>query len=235
MERIKISGHPSVMFIHSQHDTGEVILSGYDGGYPRIIYASAPNLLGGNPETADKTKGPFNVLLREVTEEIDRGNKDVDWKGRPIQWASLEDITLIRDSILQNTRPFADFFVDADGIMVKPRDRQEKVRMSDVYKAIYSAFRAEVGQDVFECVRENIKTGKKFFIEGYIGINSLGQLAMAGEYSTSHITGHVLNNFFGSKIPMPEQVKATNVGAVRRLYSDYDTDYEHTYAVWGAK
>ena len=45
MGKIKISGHPSVMFIHSQKDKGEILLGGYDGGYSRIIYASAPNLL----------------------------------------------------------------------------------------------------------------------------------------------------------------------------------------------
>ena len=175
-------------------------------------------------------------MKREIAEEINKGDKDVDWKGRPAQWASLEDIAFIRDSILDTTQLYADFFVDAKGIFVSPRGQDfMQVRMNDPHKAIYSAFKAEVPESVFDCVRDNLKAGKRFFTEGYIGVHSLGQLAMAGEYSTSHITGHVLNDYFGSKIPMPEQVKATNIGQVRKLYSDYDVDYEHTDGVWGAK
>jgi len=235
MEKILLDAHPSVMFIYSKKDNGEVLLGGYDGGYPRTIYASAPNLLGGNPEAGDETNGPHNVLVREITEEVAKGDKDVDWKQRPVQWVSLDDILKIRNGILDNTQPFADFLVDAEGIMVRPRDRQEKVRMSDVYKAIYSAFRAEIPEDIFELARKNIYTGKRFWTEGFIGIHPLRQLEAAGEYSTSHITANVLNDYFGLNIPSPEQLKVSNIGDVRSTYSDYNSDFEHTERVWGAK
>ncbi len=236
MERRQLNAHPSVMFVYSQNGRCEVILSGYDGGYPRIIYASAPNLLGGNPEQADKTRGPLDVLKREVEEEIAREEKNVDWKGRVIQWASLEDITLIRSGILNNVRAYDDFFVDARAIMARTRgERRENVQMSDIYKAIYSAFFSIVSQEVIECVRDNINAGKRFYTEGFIGVYNLSQLEAAGEFSTAHVTAPILNEYFGTKIPYPEQLKVSGLGSVRKKYTDYDSDFEHLESIWDAK
>lgn len=235
MDKTEIQAHPSVMFIYSALDRGEVMLGGYDGGYPRIIYASAPNLLGGNPEQADKVNGPYDVLKQEVEEEISIGEKNVDWKGRQIKWASLEDVLRIRNAVLDNARPYADFLVDADGIMVKPRDRPEKVRMSDIYMAIYSSFRAEIPEDIFECASDNIKAGKRFCTEGFIGVHTLKQLELAGEFSTAHATAPILNSYFGTNIPYPEQIKVLKIGDPRKFYSQYSEDFPHAEAVWGSK
>jgi len=225
MNKTQLNAHPSVMFVYSPKSQGEVILGGYDGGYPRVIYASAPNLLGGNPEQSDKTRGPHDVLKREVEEEIAREEKGVDWKGRAIQWASLEDIALIRSGILNNVKAYADFFVDTGAIMARTRgERRENVQMSDVYKAIYSSFSSIVSQEVIECVRDNINAGKRFYTEGFIGIHNLRQLESAGEFSTAHATAHILNDYFGTNIPYPEQLKVRKLETgVREKYIDYLT------------
>ncbi|MDO8509326.1 MAG: hypothetical protein Q7S27_06625 [Nanoarchaeota archaeon] len=235
MEKIEIGGHPSTMFIRCDKNPNLVILGGYDGGYPRIIYASAPNLLGGNPEQADKVRGPYDVLKREVEEEISRGSNDKDWKGRPIQWANDADIKLIRDSILENTSSYGDYLVVQDGIMGKRRDTNEKVRLGDLGTYINSVYKASIGQDVLECIQDNINAGKRFYTEGFVGIHNMKQLEAAGEFSTAHATAPILNYYFGTNIPSPPEIKVSKVGNVRQLYSHYSEDFPHAESVWGAK
>ncbi len=242
MERKILRTHPSVMFVYSPKREGEVILSGYDGGYPRIIYSSKPNLLGGNPKLSERNKGPYDVLKREVEEEINFRDKNVDWKGRPINWANIEDIKLIQEGILNNIKPYDDVFIQAKDItrifkwMPEEKNPVILLKADTIYPSIHSVFGAEVSQEVFECVKYNINAGRRFFTEGFVGIYNPRQLEMAGEFSTAHATAPILNYFLDSKIPYPEEIRLSRLNnGVRELYSDYDNDFEHSDKVWNAK
>lgn len=223
MAKIKIEGHPSMVIVLSDSCPGEVILGGYDGGYPRLAYRSRPNLLGGNPSKEDKKNGPKDVIIRELNEELEKG-ENFDWKGRPVSWASEKDILKIRESIINNLKPYSDFLYQA-----KPLEGAIKENIT----AIYSVFVSLIPKEIVELIRMYFINGKKMVTEGFLGVYSLNSLAMAGEYSTANATGNILSEYFKILIPSPEEIKITKLEKpIRENYSDYFIDYEYTDSAW---
>lgn len=218
MSRKLIQAHSGLVIVHpSSRD--EVVLSGYDGGYPPMLYRSKPNLLGGNPEALERHLGTREVLEREVAEELDRGKKEVDWKNRPITWASLDDICLIRNAILTNIRPYKDFVMDVA--------KQDGAYRGGGFSALQSVYSAQIPDDVLECIRDNVRHGRRMATEGFLGIHFLHQLAVAGEYSTSHATAPILSDYFGIQIPSPEWMSIAQVSGPRATFKDYESEFEY--------
>lgn len=223
MEKIKIEGHPSMIIVYPDDSEDEVILGGYDGGYPRLAYRSRPNLLGGNPSEKDKSHGPKDVLIRELTEELDIG-EELDWKGRKINWATKQDIDIIRGSIIKNIKPYADFLYEA-----LPLEGAIKEKIT----AIYSVFVSRIPREIVELIRHHFNTGKKMTTEGFLGIYYLRSLALAGEYSTSNATGKILSDYFRILIPSPNEIKITKLATpIREKFTDYLSDYDYTDTAW---
>ncbi len=236
MEKIALDYHPSVTFICPKKDTGEVILSGYDGSYgkPRktgdvsraIAYRSKPNLLGGNPQLAEKLQGPYNTLIREIDEEVRRVDSKLDFYGKPILWATDKDLDFIRGGIIPNLHPYGDFLSRAESV-------EGGIATCNAINAISSTYVAVIPMDVVECIRDNIRNGKRLSNEGYIGIHYLKQLEAAGEFSTVHATAPILNDHFGTHIPYPDEIKVTRlVKNVRKKYRDYEDEFIHEDSVW---
>ena len=223
MNKTKIEGHPSLVIVYPDDCQDEVILGGYDGGYSRLAYRSRPNLLGGNPLNGEKSDGPKDVLIRELTEEIERGH-ELDLTEKPVLWASKKDILSIRKSIIENLRPYADFLYEAE-----PLEGAIKEKIT----AIYSVFVSKVPREIAELIRNNFKTGKRMATEGFLGIYYLYALSVAGEYSTSNATAKILSEYFKILIPSPEEIKITKLEKpIRENYSDYTSDYEYTESAW---
>ncbi len=225
MEKTKIDAHSSLVIIDPGNGD-ETILSGYDCKlFVPPIYRSKPNFIGGNPNISEKEKcGPYEVAVREVSEELDRGKEKSDWKGRPIQWAELEDILKVRKAVLTNMQPYKDFF----GYIGK----MERCSKWENCNFIQSVFISKVSKDVLECVRENIKNGKTMVTEGYLGIHYLGQLAMAGEHSTAYFSGPILSDYYGVNISSPEEIDIDELGLVRKYFKDYEKEFEYKHRVW---
>lgn len=223
MEKIRIEGHPSMVIVYPDDSEDEVILGGYDGGYRRLAYKSRPNLLGGNPFEKDRIKGPKDVLIRELTEELDKG-EELDWKGRKIVWASKQEIDAIRNSIIKNINPYSDFLYEA-----VPLEGAIKEKIT----AIYSVFISRIPREIVEIIRLNFKEGKKMTTEGFLGIYFLRSLALAGEYSTANATGKILSDYFKVLISSPDEIKITKLATpIREKFKDYLSDYDYTDTAW---
>jgi len=233
MEKIILKNHPSVTFVCSKRDIGEVILSGYDGGYGKskreddvsrlLAYRSKPNLLGGNPKLSEKTLGPDSVIEREIDEEIRRFDSKLDSFGKPFTWANDEDLEFIRKEIISGLNHYGDFLLIAEPVEGG----------MDTYNAINSTYVSIVPMSVVECIRDNIRNRKRISNEGYIGIHYLGQLEAAGEFSTAHATAPILNEYFGTRIPFPKEIKVTKLERnVRKYYSEYEDRFSHKDSLW---
>jgi len=215
MEKIKLNAHPSVVVVHFLDD---FLFSLYDEGYPKKAYRLSANNIGGNPEPYDVS--PENLLIKEIAEEFDPNHPIEKPHVGKVDWASQEDIRFIRGGLLERIVPMQDFLV-----------RQPEVIEggNNPYQGIYSAFYAEVSSLVIGCVDRNIQRGKNIPTEGIAGIYTLRQLENhpRGEFSTAHITAHILNWKFGSKIPHPKQITAEPIGLPRNTYDDYLSDFEY--------
>ena len=219
MSKIQIEGHPSLIIVYSEECKGEVILGGYDGGYSRLAYKSRPNLLGGNPLRQDKENGPRDILIRELTEELEINPCDLN-----SEWAPKEDILEIRREIIKNTEPYLDFLYQAIPLEGAVREK---------ITAIYSIFISKVPKRTADLIRLHFQNGKKMTTEGFIGIYHIKSLAIAGEYSTANATAKILSEYFKIDIPSLDAIKITKLGAPREKYSDYYKDYIYADSAWG--
>ena len=215
MVKEKSDCHPSVVVAYSK-DVGKFLMSVYDEGYPRKAYRLSANNIGGNPEPKDTTTE--NVLLREISEEFDPNHPEEKMYVGKVDWASKEDIRLVRNGLLGNVQPLQDFMV-----------RQPEVIEggNKPYQGVYSVFYTSINGEVIECVEKNLKDKKNIVTEGNIGVFTLGQLAKSprGEFSTAHVTAHILNWKYKSNIPHPKQISAEPIGLPRRSYNNYTDDF----------
>lgn len=217
MGKIILDAHPSVVVAHCE-DLGQFLFSVYDTGYPRKAYRLSANNIGGNPEPYNIS--PEQVLIHEIAEEFDPNHdKEKKFVGE-VNWASEEDIRFIRNGLLGKIEPLEDFRV----IQNKEIDGGNAP-----YKAIFSVFYTSISGEVIECAEKNIRDGRNVPTEGLIGVYTLDELAKSsrGEFSTAHITAHILNWKYGSSIPHPKQLSADPIGLPRKSFKDYTTDFEY--------
>lgn len=214
MAKKQVDYHPSVL-IAQVDTTGELLMSGYDGGYPTEVYRGAANLIGGNPSEGDRS--PLEVLRRELAEELDP--KSAQDPKPNVQWASEADIALIRDSLLNGMVGFADFYVLAAHLKGDQRIP---------YNAIFSAFFSLVSQEVIECARDNISTGKRIVSEGTLGVYTLDELASRGEHGCAHGTPMILEERFRVKIPRPQGFSAERLRTpIRDSFEEYHAEFDY--------
>jgi hypothetical protein len=215
MDKRKLDAHPSVVVVRSLDD---FIFSIYDEGYPRQAYRLSANNIGGNPEPYSVS--PERTLIQEIAEEFDPNHPVEKAFIGKVEWASDRDIRFIRNGLLAEIKPLQDFFVQQK----EPIEGGNKP-----YTAIYSAFYAEIPFFITENVKENLRNGKNIPTEGLIGVYTLRQLEnhSKGEFSTAHITAHILNWKYDSKILHPKQLTAEPIGLPRKSYKDYLFDFEY--------
>lgn len=217
MEKITLDAHPSVIVAHCWEEE-KFLFNVYDNGYPRAAYRGSANNIGGNPEAFDVS--PQSVLINEISEEFDPNHPEEKKYVGKVEWASKEDILRIRNELLGTFNYFRDFLVG----------QQEVIEGGNKpYTAIYSAFYAPVSSIVIEIAERNIRDGKNIPTEGNIGVYTLEELAHhpRGEFSTAHVTAHILNWRFDCKIPHPKQITAEALGRPRGRFSDYLKDFEY--------
>jgi len=212
-----LDAHPSVMIAYSP-ELQKFLFSVYDDSYPRKIYRNSANLIGGNPRPDDK--GPENTLLREITDEI---NPNHELKKKfiigEVAWAPEQEIQFIRNSLIQFT-PFQDFLAN----------QEEKIEGGNKpYKAIYSVFYSEIPKEAIEIAEKNLAAKKEIASEGNLGVFSLEQLTTSsrGEFSTAHITAHILNWKYSSHIPQTKLIHAEAIGFPRKNYKDYLQNFDY--------
>jgi hypothetical protein len=208
-----VFAHPSVVIIESPQK--KLLMSVYDGGYPvSTVCRYAANLMGGNPNAA--TLSPRDTIQREIREEIDPKYKNWNEKN----WAPKEDIKTIRDAVLDNIEPLADFFIHA---MHVKRDNSVKW-----YDALFSVYQSKVSDDIIHGVEFNLINRKSIVNEGLAGIFTLDILENRGIYGTAHGTPLILNDRFGAKIPVPEGVYAEKLSTpIRERFEDYLDEFEY--------
>lgn len=203
-----INFHPSLVIIESEK-TNELLMGVYDQTYPLMVFRGSVNLMGGNPNPNDK--GPLEVLLRELNEELasNHGEKD--------KFASKEDIKAIRLSITQKIVPFKDFFFKIKKI---PGGRE-------THTTIGSVFYSNINQNAFEIARENLSRNKKIVSEGGLSIQTLDGLAKKGKFYAAHLTAPILNEYYGVKIPFPEEVHTRVLVEPKETFEDYLQDFSY--------
>lgn len=217
MSKIKVDAHPSVTIAFCA-ESGKLLLSVYDQGYPRAAYRGSANNIGGNPEGEDRS--PEAVLVKEIKEEFDPEHSEEKQYVGKVLWAPKGDIEAIRNSLLSREVPLQDFLVKQEGIIEggnKP------------YTAIYSAFLSPITPEAIEIAERNIRDGKNIPTEGLVGVFTLDQLINneRGEFSTAHATAPSLNWYFQSKIPFPSQLHVEPIGPPRPSFSSYLQDFEY--------
>jgi len=216
MPKERLDCHPSVVVVRG---LDEFLFSIYDEGYPRKAYRLSANNIGGNPESYDVS--PERTLIKEIAEEFDPNHPEEKPHVGKVNWASEEDIRFVRNGLLGNVVPLQDFFVSQK----EPIEGGNKP-----YTGIYSAFYAEVPFFIIENVLRNIKNEKNIPTEGISGVFRLEDLEKSprGEFSTAHITAHILNWKYGSKILHPKQLIAEPIGLPRKSYNAYLSDFEYS-------
>jgi len=215
MAKLILDAHPSVVVVKS---LDKYLFAVYDEGYPRKAYRLSANNIGGNPESYDVS--PERLLIKEISEEFDPNHPVEKAHVGKVDWASQDDIRFIRNGLLGHIVPLQDFFVNQPEIIEggnKP------------YTAVYSTFYSEVPFFVIQRVLKNLSTGKNIPTEGLTDVFTLRELESSprGEFSTAHITAHILNWKFGSNIPHPRQLTAEPIGLPRKTYKDYLSDFEY--------
>ena len=210
MEKRKLDYHPSSV-IALGRETGEVLMGVYTEGYYNKIYIGSANLLGGNPKKEDKS--PLEVLTREINEEFADPLKSLG-----VPWAKKELIKEIREA-LHNNEPYADFFFEIT--------KMEGVKHTPC-TGICSVFISYIPQEIFEEIRISILNGEKIMSEGAAGIFAIRDLIKGGLYSTANTTPPILSEYFGVKIPKPDEVTAVRmVTPVRDSFEDYMKEFEN--------
>lgn len=210
-----LDAHPSVLVAYSP-ETQKFLFSVYDEGYPRKVYRNSANFIGGNPVPEDQC--PEDVLIREIAEEINP-NHSVNEGVHKVEWASEQEIRFIRNSLFQ-FYPLQDFLVKQSEMI----DGGNKP-----YQAIYSVFYSEISKKTIATIEKNITNKKKIASEGNLGVFSLEQLAISpkGEFSTAHITAHILNWKYDSKIPYTKKISSEAIGLPRKNYKDYLENFDY--------
>jgi hypothetical protein len=222
-EKRILHAHPSVCIVKSR-ETSEIFGSVYDIGYSKKNFVGSMNLLGGNPEKDSLEGGILGTLLREINEEIKKKSDD-KVLGPKLLWADEGDIIYIRESVLENPQPYSDFYFVTDG---KIRGEKES------HAAIFSVFISLVSQEMIECAKYNINSGRRLGPEGLLGVFSLEMLASrTNPFTMAHATPLILKEYFNLDMPYPKGlVHIEKLGVPKKFYSDYDSEFVHTDRCW---
>lgn len=226
MTKRTVEVHPSVTIAYCT-EKEKLLMAVYDSGYSQVSYRFSANNIGGNPNPKDGN--PRNVLIREIREEYNPEHGEKTNFGEAVLWAQKEDISFVRDSLLKGLKPYKDFFVTAIQLPEDPTTKN--------YHGIYSTFYSEVPKEAIEIVESNLRKCRRLSSEGLTGVFTLEELAkdqVKGGLSTAHGTALVLNDYFDTKIPYPEQLKAESLGTPRNSFGAYLFDFEYTEKIANA-
>jgi len=220
MAKPTLDAHPSVTIAHCP-ENGKLLMAVYDAGYKQVSYRFSANNIGGNPSPEDGS--PINVLFKEINEEYNPNHGEKTQFGETVLWAPREDISLIRDRLIDRVVPYQDFLVNA---VQFPNDNT-----TATYTAIFSAFYSEISEEAIETAESNLRRVRRLSPEGLTGVFTLDELAndlMKGNLSTAHATPPILNHFFNTNIiPYPSELKAEPIGQVRDAFRDYLSDFSY--------
>jgi len=211
-----IDAHPSVIIAYCK-EAKKFLMNEYDSGYSKKTYRLSANLIGGNPEPADF--GPENVLIKELSEEIDPNHPDEKKRVGKVLWADSENIRSIRNFLLREIKPFQDFYIEIGEI---PDGNLP-------HKGIYSVFYAEIPEAAVKIVENSTKNLENLTTEGNLRVFNYDELRFSPrkEFSTAHATAPIINYKFGLNIPYPSAVHIEAIGNPKRFYSEYLTDFEY--------
>jgi 8-oxo-dGTP pyrophosphatase MutT (NUDIX family) len=224
----KVHHHCSTVIIESAKE-GELLMSEYDDTHPRPSFRGKVNFIGGNHHEGDYS--PRTLLEREIREELnaepcpegkmitDKTLLGAGLKGMSAMavgnLAPASDITTIRDSVLRNARPYADYLVDIPALDGAMR-----------YHAVQSVFLSVTEESVFELVRKNHSNGLSVKNEGLSRTVHLDEL-VCGKILTASAAGPIIGDYKGVFIPSPEGFEITKIGSPRKSFSEYFNDFSY--------
>ena len=212
-----MGAHPSVVVARCE-GSNKFLFSVYDEGYPKKAYRLSANNIGGNPEPHHNS--PEQVLIHEIAEEFDPNHPLEKKFVGAVNWASKGHIRLIRNGLLGKIYPLQDFFVS----------QKEVIEGGNApHTAVYSVFGTSISEEVIGYVERCLKDGRNIPTGGLVGVYTLDQLTNSprGEFSTAHITAHILNWRYNSHIPHPKQLSADPIGMPRISFTDCTSDFEY--------
>ena len=204
--RKELDHHVGVGIIKSEK-TQELLLGVYDDTYPDTNWRGRAKLIGGNHEKDDIS--PRHIFYREVNEEFSH------IKDKESEFATEEDIKLIRETILLNALPYRDFLVK----MPQRIGKQE-------HQVIYSVFNSFLTDKILTLIRKNIELEKRIINEGLLRIVSVDELAK-GNLLVAAATGLILGEYFNARIPNPDNATAENIGLPRNSFNDYAKEFSY--------
>ena len=228
----KLEFHPSVTIAYCEEGSkkGTLLTAIYDSGYRMKAYVGSANPIGGNPSRKKGDRNPQGTIVREISEEYDPAfqgpNHDALVFGQKVDWALPEDIRLVSGSLVNKIQSWRDFYVEFRG-QIKKGD----LLGDPAGCGIYSVFLSSIPSEIIECVERNIAQGKTLSNEGNIGVFYLDKLIKneLGEFSVAHAAAPIFNEYFGVKIPFPEEVVVESLKtAPRILFTDYLNDFEYS-------
>jgi len=207
-----VDHHASVVIVESQ-ERGKFLFVGYDGSYPVEEFRGHANLLGGNYELGDTS--PRGLLERELTEEFDVR------EGEEGNFAPRDQIYLMRDQILGNLRPFADFLI------IDPIVRSRKTQNR---RAILSVFQSRMSARAFDYAEHNIGNGQNILTEGYPEIASLDDL-IQGKVLLAWASPVIMSVYLNAHVPNYLRATATNLGAHKESFREYLKDFDYVQKI----
>ena len=231
-EKKLVEFHPSVTIAYCDKgkNSGKLLMAVYDSGYRMKAYVGSANPIGGNPSYVGWDINPKDTLVREISEEYNPNfqgpNHDSLVFGQKVDWASPKDIQIIRDSLLNQTNSWQDFYINFSE-QIKNGEKLGDPQGTGIYSVFYSL----VGDDAIECAEENILKNKTLSNEGNLGVFTLDDLINRelGKFSVAHAAAPILNKYFGVLIPYPEELKIESMQTQpRNSFQDYLEDFKYS-------
>lgn len=228
----KIHHHYAAIMIESRKND-EFLFSVYDNSYPIEVYRGRVNLMGGNANEDDIS--PLSLLKRELEEEfstkegdiqLEETIKDLVGEGKNFNrefktFASSSDMRIIKKAITKDIQPFRDYLVEVPFLNHKSL-------------MICSSYLTMLPMEKFELVKENLRKGLRIINEGTAKVVSINDL-ISGNILTAWITGIVVGEYKGVRIPSLDGVIATCIGYPRKSFHDYLHEFNYIFPKGGFK
>ena len=216
----RIYSHASIAVVFSKQ-SGEFLFDQYTDTYTIVNWRGRINLIGGNQSPEDYS--PRGIWEREILEEFcfPEFSEAVD-----IPEAPFNERALIAKTLIANATPYKDFLVKIPEVM---EFRNNKLQKRGPIVKINTVYETYLDEDIFECVRRNLKEGRRLRSEGGSVLKHIDELT-TGRIPPASATGIIMKDYLNLRhlnMPNPEKISALPIGSPRETLNDYLSDFEY--------
>lgn len=213
MPRRKVDHHSASVIVESDDNSNLMILSRYTPEYPK--WPGYANMLGGNYDSRHDFT-PWDILKRELIEEITIPIT------RDAEYADREDLNSIRNLILANAEPWADFLI----IDPAKRDDFDLTKPGRLREAVTSIYTSEIPRQAVDHIIKVLRAGKKFVSEGELTVTTIDDL-VSGNQLLAWTAPCIVGHYLAEDLPNPHDAEVVLLGQPRFSLMDYVKDFDY--------